>query len=73
MRVTRVEHGLDGVERAGADVSEDDPESPDRERPLGGVCLNVALHPGDAGVQQRRPAAANPVCAGQSGVRYSVT
>ena len=34
MRVARVEDRLDGVERAGADVSEDNPQSTDRESPL---------------------------------------
>src|SRR5262249_57613287 len=36
VRIARVEDRLDGVQRARADVPEDNPEGADRERPLAG-------------------------------------
>ena len=36
VRIARVENRLDGVQRAGADVPEDNSESTERESPLGG-------------------------------------
>ena len=63
MRVARVEDRLDGVERAGADVAEDDAEGADDQRRLG-----RAAHPRATGIGAPTRLASTP---GQAAAPYT--